>query len=118
MILKSDYAGINKFWRKTNHQVFVQRKLLYRSISSTCQNLTYVRETTTLIHSNAVDVIDQDLHLILQGWETSTPPKWQQQQQKQGWANARGKKIRMDGEMVDQWRDEETDGCRQYGCEE
>ena len=82
------------------------------------QNLTYVREMTTLIHSNAVDVIDQDLHLILQGWETSTPPKWQQQQQKQGWANARGKKIRMDGEMVDQWRDEETDGCRQYGCEE
>ena len=82
------------------------------------QNLTYVRETTKLIHSNAVDVIDQDLHLILQGWETSTLPKWQQQQQKQGWANAIGKKIRMDGEMVDQWRDEETDGSRQYGCEE
>ena len=54
------------------------------------QNLTYVRETMTLIHSNAVDVIDQDLHLILQGSETSTPPKWQQQQHKQGWANARG----------------------------
>ena len=45
------------------------------------QNLTYVRETTTLIHSNAVVDIDQDLYLILQGWETSTPPKWQQQQQ-------------------------------------
>ena len=73
MILKFGNAGVNKFSENGRRIIRSLYKESCRIAASAPhvmwnQNMTNVRETTTLIRSNAVNIIDQDEHLILLSW--------------------------------------------------